>query len=232
MAEAMLIHEEGSVTATYGDAFDEIDEQLEGNEDMCSSSEEEDAVESMGHHTYLKVTEDGMRITFNGVKSKLLTNAKECIKLTLQKARSKLGFTRAAHLTPSYNQILNLFFTRDFLNKLTDAINRAFTLEEKMSLLDLEQCLRLLFLMHYYTSSPERVLQNECGLYAYPFSKEDDRALFKKFIKGLSFSPHAQSYETAWGSAQSCDHTINRAAQSKKLWIVLYVFVITNIFLS
>jgi hypothetical protein len=56
MAEAMLIHnEEGSVTATYGDAFDGIDEQLEGNEDMCSSSEEEDAVESIGHHTYLKI---------------------------------------------------------------------------------------------------------------------------------------------------------------------------------
>ena len=123
---------------------------------LDSSSEEED--EARGDYTYLGVRPDKIKVNFNHVRRKLLENIHSDIMISLRKARMKLGIPEGENLD-DYNLLLNLFLPPTFVLKLQAALNRAYVgTSDVLSLADIEQCLKTLFLIHFYKCSPTTFL--------------------------------------------------------------------------
>ncbi len=118
MEDDMGLDDGASVFVHYDDNSDEF---MEEDEVLVSSSEDEEEVEAIGQHTFVKIKYENTHIKFNSVKSGLLQKAKECIGLTLQKARQTMGL---GNTSPRQSDILNMFLPSIFLIQLQSAINR------------------------------------------------------------------------------------------------------------
>ena len=115
---------------------------------------------------------DLTELKFNHVRRKLLENIRSDIMISLRKARMKLGIPEGENLDD--NLLLNLFLPPTFVLKLQAALNRAYVgTNDVLSLADIEQCLKTLFLIHFYKCSPTTVFYEE-NHSVYPMARELD----------------------------------------------------------
>jgi hypothetical protein len=165
--------------------LDDVGDDLDGYE---SSSEEEEVI---GRHTHISCTLDKISISINGVKARMLENAKNDIRETLAKARRKLRLS-AEDSPDDLNSIINIFLRSSFLVKLLENINRAFTVDGNtndgaLTMTELQECLRILFALHYYKCSANMLFSVEAKL-MYSFTANVGYNVYKRFIKGLSYT--------------------------------------------
>ena len=140
-------------------SYDAEDDILGPADVLDSSSEEEN--EARGDYTYLGVRPDRIKVNFNHVRRKLLENIRSDIMISLRKACMKLGIPEGENLD-DYNLLLNLFLPPTFVLKLQAALNRAYVgTNDVLSLADIEQCLKTLFLIHFYKCSPTTFFDEE-----------------------------------------------------------------------
>ena len=151
-------------------SYDAEDDILGPADVLDSSSEEEN--EARGDYTYLGVRPDRIKVNFNHVRRKLLENIRSDTMISLRKARMKLGIPEGENLD-DYNLLLNLFLPPTFVLKLQAALNRAYVgTNDVLSLADIEQCLKTLFLIHFYKCSPTFFYEENHSVY--PMAHELD----------------------------------------------------------
>jgi|LauGreDrversion4_2_1035121.scaffolds.fasta_scaffold85362_3 hypothetical protein len=194
---------------------------------LDSSSEEEDEV--IGRHTHIPCTLDKITISINGVKAKMLQNAKADIKETLSKARGALNLY--GEETPNdLNRVINMFLHSSYLLKLLDSINRPFVGDSGINMEQLQECIRVLFALHFYKCSAEmffvegRTFYGE-GRSLYGCPVNIDYNTYKRFVKGISYSAREETHGSTWNESQTYDSSITTAAKGiKSIILILFVF--------
>ncbi|KAL5497317.1 hypothetical protein EMCRGX_G013776 [Ephydatia muelleri] len=94
---------------------------------------------------------------------------------------------------------------------LQTALNRAYVgTSDVLSLADIEQCLKTVFLIHFYNCSPTTFFDEE----NHPMARELDYPVWKRFLHGLSYSPNKEQFGEMWGEAMLYDSSITFAASA------------------
>ena len=124
-------------------SYDAEDDIL-GPADVLDSSSEEEEVR--GDYTCLGVRPDRIKVNFIHVRRKLLESIRSDIMISLRKAR----MIPEGENLDDYNLLLNLFLLPTIVLKFQAALNRAYVgTNDVLSLADIEQCLKTLFLIHF-----------------------------------------------------------------------------------
>jgi hypothetical protein len=191
----------------------EIEGVIEGHD---SSSEDEDEV--IGKHTHIPCTPDKITISINGVKAKLLENAKNDIKATLSKARQHMNMN-SYEKPDDLNRVINMFLHSSYLLKLLECINRPFVGGVGLTMEQLQECLRVLFALHVYRCSAEMFFVKGRRLYAAPLNI--DYSTYKRFVKGISYSVRGETHDSTWNESQTYDSKITEAAKGTAILMLL-----------
>ena len=140
----------------------------------------------------------------------------------MHRIRKKLGL--CPEESPDLNQIFNLLLPLQYVVLFLETVNRAFESVpfKKLTFEEVQSCLLILFHLHYYRCSPERLFEQwslvKGGLYgAKPPGAE--KHTWDRFVKGMSFCPNALSNGVVggWTDVLAFDNSITECARSKFL---------------
>lgn len=162
---------------------DEDDYPMHGfNLELRDSSDDDNEIETP-KYAEVKMTGNNVLLTFNAIERTRFDNLKKEIEGVFSSLEREGITTENADI----NNIFNVLCDNVYINHFYRAINRAFTGEEKLSMMDIEQCLKVLLLCHFYQCSPTALFSKERSQ-LYAAVKGFDKELFGKFMKGLAYS--------------------------------------------